>query len=122
MIFDEGRRTALQLLMIFSEDGGRRTEDVFSGSSFSYQTPDPKPQTRSRLVLSLLLNQEPGREASEPRTDLKLFPRTSLENRVPTSCSMRLFFLCLLHSVFKSFEMCFGGECGSANYIHLKRL
>ena len=83
MIFDEGRRTALQLLMIFSEDGGRRTEDVFSGSSFSYQTPDPKPQTRSRLVLSLLLNQEPGREASERRTwaqragtALLLFPRT----------------------------------------------
>ena len=35
--------------------GGRRTEDVFSGSSFSYQTLDPKPHTRRRLALSLNL-------------------------------------------------------------------
>ena len=37
--------------------GGRRgTEDVFSGSSFSYQTLDPKPQTRLFVSPSLLIS------------------------------------------------------------------
>ena len=40
MLLDEGPRTAFQLLMLFSVD-------VFSGSSFSYQTLDPEPQTRA---------------------------------------------------------------------------
>ena len=46
MLLDEGPMTAFQLLMLFSEDGGRRTVNVFS------LLPDPRPQTRSRLVLS----------------------------------------------------------------------
>ena len=45
-ILDEGRRTGLRLFMLFSEDGGRRT------------------------FFQALLNQEPGREASERGTDL----------------------------------------------------
>ena len=59
--------------------GGRRTEDVFSGSSFSYQTLDPEPQTRALTseggrrtvdVFSGSSDQELGREASERGTDL----------------------------------------------------
>ena len=78
-ILDEGPRTALRYSPFHDLLGGRRTEDVFSGSSFSYQTLDPEPQTRALTseggrrtvdVFSGSSDQELGREASERGTDL----------------------------------------------------